>query len=417
MKQLLYSLLCFASICLLNGCQIGSTTTTTNPSSSFNFSYGITSLYPFAGGSGQFVEAPLMQANNGDLYGTSISGGENGLGTIFKISLTGTKTLIYSFYQNPTDGYSPRSSLIQLSDNYLYGTTTFGGSYTACESNGCGTIYKISLTGQNEQIIYAFESRQTGNSPLGGLTYNPQDDFLYGTTSAGGNNCGNIGCGIIYKIKPNGSNFTTIYLFNGGSSDGARPTGNLLLASDGNLYGITTQGGASDSGTIFKVTPGGNVSLIYSFESGTDGAYPGAGLMQTTDGNLYGTTNYGGYANAGVIYKLNLNNNTETVVKTFESGADGANPNSTLVQARNGLIYGTTIQGGMPTIGTPNSGTIFAFSTEGTYYQVLVEFNLNNGAYPYAGLIQASNNLFYGTSSQGSTYSKGNLFVFNPLGN
>ncbi|MCX8513946.1 MAG: hypothetical protein ORN24_00075 [Burkholderiales bacterium] len=421
MKKII-SALYVISTCCLSGCQIGATAVDSNtPDTRFNLATGITSLYPFAGGSGLFVETPLMQANDGNLYGTSTSGGGYGSGTIFKISLTGTKTLIYNFGQNQTDAAYPRAGLIQLSDNYLYGTSSAGGNPNACESNGCGAIYKISLTGQNEQIIYAFESRSTGNTPLGGVTYNDHDGFLYGTASAGGINCAEsgsqIGCGIVFKIKPDGSDYAVVHQFAGGNNDGQQPEGNLIVATNGVLYGITSNGGTNNVGTIYKIESNGNEAIVYSFESGSDGAYPGAGLIQASDGNLYGTTNYGGYANQGVVYKFDLNNQQETVIKTFMGGNDGANPNCTLVQANNGLLYGTTIQGGAAATGTHNSGTIFAIALDGTYYQVLALFNQINGSFPYAGLVQASNNLFYGTSSQGSTYFEGNVFVFNPTNN
>jgi uncharacterized repeat protein (TIGR03803 family) len=312
-------------------------------------------------------EAGLVQANNGNFYGTTYGGGANDEGTVFKITPAGTLTTLHSF--GSTDGAYPYAALIQATDGSFYGTTPGGGVAGACPS-GCGTIFKMT-PGGTLTTLYSFCSQSGctdggGPSPLVQAT----DGDLYGTTSYGGTSTAcTVGCGTIFKITPTGT-LTTLHSFNG--TDGSSLGTALIQATDGSLYGTTESGGASDScsiggligcGTVFKITPSGTLTTLYSFcsQSGcADGEFPAAGLVQATDGNLYGTTSFGGVISPyGTIFKITTSG-TLTTLHSFcsQSGcADGEYSYTALTQDTNGKLYGTTPNGGVN-----GEGTVFSLS-------------------------------------------------------
>ena len=248
----------------------------------YSFSDGTDGGYPYAG---------LAQATNGNFYGTVEDGGANGDGAVFKITPAGTPTTLHSF--DSTDGANPQSALVQASDGNFYGTTRFGGA------NGYGTVFKITPTG-TLTTLHSFDSTD-GANPFGGMIQGT-DGSLYGTTSGGGAD----NDGTVFKITPTGT-LTTLHSFDG--TDGATPYGVPIQATDGNFYGTTKNGGSTscpgDCGTIFKITPGGTLTTLHSFD-GTDGEYPFAGLVQDTNGTFYGTTNGGGANNDGTVYSLSV---------------------------------------------------------------------------------------------------------------
>ncbi len=197
---------------------------------------------------------------------------------------------------------------------------------------------------------------------------------------------------------------TTLHSFGGG--DGAYPYAGLVQASDRNFYGTTRDGGASGNcidkcGTVFKITPNGTLTTLHSFGGG-DGAYPEAGLVQASDGNFYGTTEFGGVNNYGTVFKITPNG-TLTTLHSF-GGGDGAYPEAGLVQASDGNFYGTTTRGG-----ANYYGTVFRITPDGTL-TTLHNFGYGDGAYPYAGLVQASDGNFYGTTLNGGAYGDGTVF-------
>lgn len=249
----------------------------------------------------------LVQGANGNLYGASHSGGTCCGATIFKITPKGTFTTLYNSCVEagcPTTG---PSGLVQAANGDLYGTTPQGGSQLC--PGGCGTVFKIT-PGGTFTPIYDFCAQTDCPAgtpyPVGALVQ-ATNGYLYGTTNSGGA----YGEGSVYKITPNGT-LTTLYSFcaDANCSDGGKPTAGLVQATDGNLYGTATWGGLygpGSVGTIFKVTPEGTLTTIYNFcQSGcADGEYPQAGLIQGTDGNLYGTTLYGG-TGYGTVFKLSI---------------------------------------------------------------------------------------------------------------
>lgn len=305
---------------------------------SFN---GTDGAYPYAG--------PLL-AVDGDFYGTTSQDGASAYGTVFKMTPSGTLMTLHSF--NRTDGAYPEAGLVQATDGNLYGTTEGGGTGTY------GTVFKITPSG-TLTTLYNFCSQfpcADGAAPHGVLVQGT-DGNLYGTTLAGGTSstCDG-GCGTVFKITTSGT-LTTLHSFVG--SDGVAPFAGLVQATDGNFYGTTYQGGTSDYGTVFKITPNGTLTTLYNFCSQigcTDGAQPYAGVIQATDGNFYGTTVYGGGTNNyGTVFKVTPSG-TLTTLHTF-NGPDGSNPNAGVVQAANGVFYGTTVFGG-----ANGDGTVFSLS-------------------------------------------------------
>lgn len=261
----------------------------------------------------------LIQASDGNFYGTayyggnglrdSCSGDQPGCGTIFKMTPGGVVSTLYDFCSQDscTDGSNPLANLAEGSDGYLYGVTTLGG--TNCAPYGCGTVFKIAFDG-TLVTLHSFNGND-GTSPIGALTQGRDGDF-YGTAGGGNLACGYPGgCGTLFRITPSGI-FSTLYTFcvEANCPDGAVPDmglNGLLLATDGNFYGVTQIGGANNDGTIFKITPRGKLTTLRSF-SGPDGAGPWAAPIQATNGILYGTTAYGGTnrCSCGTIYSLKV---------------------------------------------------------------------------------------------------------------
>src|ERR1022692_1044721 len=370
----------------------------------------LTTLYSFCSQSGcpdgSDPIAGLVQATNGDLYGTTAKGGANGGGTVFKITPGGTLTTLYSFCSqtNCMDGVEPYAGLVQAANGDLYGTTVAGGA------NGYGTVFKIT-PGGTLTMVYSFCSQTNcadGAYPEAGLVQAANGD-LYGTTPQGGANRG----GTIFKITPGGT-LTTLYsfCFQSGCTDGSTPFAGLVQAAKGALYGTTFYGGSG--GTVFKITPGGTLTTLYNFCSQTnctDGDQPFAGLVQAANGDLYGTT-YGGGANGGIgtVFKITPGG-TLTTLYSFCSQtncADGGGPYAGLVQATSGDFYGTTALGG-----TGGWGTVFKITPGGTLttlYSFCSQTNCTDGAIPYAGLVQDTNGDFYGTTTHKGGAASGTVF-------
>jgi len=241
--------------------------------------------------------AGLMEGNDGEFYGTTTEGGKNASGAVFKITTGGVFTTLYSFcaLRLCADGLYPEAPLIQGADGNFYGTTLEGGS------QGIGSVFKIT-PGGTLTTLYNFCSQSgcaDGSLPETGLVQGP-DGSLYGTTESGGTNadCDGSTCGTVFKMTPAGA-LTTLHSFcsRNGCTDGAHPQGGLIIGNDGNLYGTTSEGGDSGAGSVFKITPGGTLTTLYSFcpQPGcTDGEYPVSGLVQGTNGEFYGTASAGG---------------------------------------------------------------------------------------------------------------------------
>jgi len=282
---------------------------TVNSGTVFRISPGgsYSNLYSFGShtNDGLVVHFGLVQGGDGNLYGTTEKGGTAGLGTVYRISTSGTYTSLYSFVGPPADGANPLCVLVQGSDSNFYGTTVFGGTSTNCGVGvGCGTVFRFSPSG-GETNLFSFAVSLTGGAtPFSGLARGSDGNF-YGTTYTGGTNitCA-TGCGTVYRISPSGS-YSNLHSFVGFPTDGVQLFAAPVLGSDGNFYGTTFTGGTVNSGTVFRISPSGSYSNLYSFGSvPNDGENPFAGLVQGSDGNFYGTAERGGTNNFGTIFKL-----------------------------------------------------------------------------------------------------------------
>jgi uncharacterized repeat protein (TIGR03803 family) len=294
------------------------------------------------------ADQTLLLGSDRNFYGSSQGGGLYGGGTIFKMSPSGVVTTIYNFCEKGgcTDGSYPQCTLVEGTDGNFYGTTMNGGV------DGYGTVFK--LTPKGTLTTLHFFTYTDGAYPLAGLVQANNGNF-YGTTSAGYNMSGTI-----FEITSSGT-LTTLQHFMGGIDDNY-PRDALIQGTDGNLYGTTQNGGIYGAGNVFKITPEGTLTTLYSFcaESNcADGAYPAGGVVQGTDGNFYGTTQEGGGDNCGggcgVVYEVTPEG-TGTVLHTFVH-TDGVDPFAGLVQGTDGLFYGTAAGGG-----ANDEGSVFALS-------------------------------------------------------
>ncbi len=350
----------------------------------------------------------LVQGTDGNFYGTTWLGGNNNCdngyetcGTVFKITPAGTLITLYSFCSQAdcADGWSPYTGLVQGRDGNFYGTTVYGGNNNCYL--GCGTIFKITPAG-TLATLYSFDGSQ-GTYPSAPPVQGSDGNF-YGTTMWGGA----YGAGTVFKVTPAGM-LTTLHNFDG--SDGLRPGAGMIQATDGNFYGTTDAGGTYGDGTVFKITPTGTLTTLHSFcsQSGCpDGDEPTAGLVQATDGNFYGTTIYGGNENCygygcGTIFKITPTG-TLTTLYSFQGSPEGFWPTAGLVQASDGNFYGTTAAGG-----TYQDATVFEITPAGTL-TTLHSFDGSDGSGCNGGLVQATDGNFYGATYGGGAYGDGTVF-------
>lgn len=370
----------------------------------------LSTLVGFNDADGSLPRSSLVQATDGNFYGLTELGGANAQGTFFRMTPQGQLTTLYSFCSLAScpDGSYPEGGLVQGTDGNFYGTTTGGVSTW-------GTVFKISADG----LLTTLHSFQfvDGAIPRGTLVQGSDGNF-YGTTWQGGLNTGCFdgperACGTVFKITPDGQ-FTTLYSFcsQSGCSDGANPVAGLVQGFDGNFYGTTYTGGTSPSctggcGTVFKITPAGALTTLYTFctQSGCpDGMYINAGLVQGSGGNFYGTASQGGTGTVhqvGTVFKITPNGRFTTLYSFCSQAgcADGGLPQSALVQGRDGSFYGTT-----SAQGANGAGTVFKINSTGLF-TTLYTF-CSKGIYPYcrdgdapfAALLQGSDRNFYGTT-------------------
>ncbi|WP_018611681.1 choice-of-anchor tandem repeat GloVer-containing protein [Segetibacter koreensis] len=341
----------------------------------------------------------LIQAPDGNLYGMTYYGGVRNLGTVFKITSSGSLTVLHSF-NGSTDGSYPTGSLARGDDGNFYGMTTNGGS-----SSFYGTIFKITPTG-TFTVLKSFNNTN-GATPYGSLVKNTDGTF-YGITSAGGTN----GAGTIFKITSTGT-FTLLRNLDY-SKDGGTCRGSLVHGSDGNFYGTTGSGGNYFSGTIFKVTTSGNLTVLRHLSQDKDGVNPNS-LVQGNDGFFYGLANTGGIQSNGTIFKMSSTGSFSVLVSL--PGTDkGGSAHGSLVQGQDGLYYSMTTDGGLY-----RTGTIFKLCTDGSY-SVLRSFNDSyatekfDGGQPHGNLIQGKDGSFYGLTSHGGVNGYGTFFKVSSVG-
>jgi uncharacterized repeat protein (TIGR03803 family) len=359
-----------------------------------------TRLHSFSGTDGSNPQGALIQATDGNLYGTTSFGGAHSgcsidkttCGTVYRITTSGTLTTVHSF--DGTGGYRPLAGLIQVGRRDLYGTTAQGGV------TGVGTVFKINLSGKFT-TMQSFDYSPQGALPKASLVHATNGKF-YGAAPDGGVDS----AGTVFEITPSGK-LTVIYAFCFNCTNGAQPIAPLVQATNGKLYGTAVNGGVPDQcGTIFEITTQGALSLLHAFTA-RDGCYPEAGLVQSSDGSLYGTASAGGTdGNNGTFFRITMSGEM-TPLHMF-SGTDGAAPEGTLVQATDGNFYGTTYAGG-----AYGHGTIFKVTRAGTLttlYSFCAQSACLDGDSPTSGLIQASDGKFYGTTLFGGANNDGTIF-------
>jgi uncharacterized repeat protein (TIGR03803 family) len=373
--------------------------------------------------------AILAQGLDGFFYATA-QGGSHG-NTVYGVSTTGDLYRLYQFGENPNDPQSAYDGLTLGVDGNFYGTAPGGGA------NAQGAVYKITIS-RELTLLYSFCSVGNctdGAQPQASLILGGDGNF-YGTTAYGGNKapsgCG-TGCGTIFKITPTGE-LTTLYRFcsKANCADGSQPFSGLVQGSDGNFYGTTSGGGASSScdggcGTVFKLTPNGALTTLHSFcsQSGcTDGVGPyKTGLIQATDGNFYGTTYGGGtkgFNGGGTIFKITPSGQLTTLYSfcSLSNCLDGDKPTAPyMLQATDGKIYGTTAAGGLQSesadVNCFGCGTIYEITTSGEFkslYDFCGESDCLDGGQANAGLTQGTDGKLYGTTQLGGKNESGTVF-------
>lgn len=330
-------------------------------------------LYSFAGGAdGSAPETTLIADQTGNLYGTTTGGGGNGCqfgtgcGTIFKLAPDGTETVLHAFQGKNGDGAFPVGDLLLDEVGNLYGTTVQGGNIK-CGGTGCGTVFVLAPDG-TETALHVFQGGKDGVGPGAGMIADEAGN-LYGVTAqGGGSGCSGAGCGIIFELAPDGTE-TILHAFTGGKHDGAVPEGTLILDSSGNLFGTTIGGGGISPrrcfgfgcGTIFKLAPNETLTVLYAFD-GHDGVAPQGTMIRDQAGNLYGTTYAGGHGysgrgldkacypngGCGLIFELAADG-TETTLHKMSGKSGGRTPSPGLAVDQAGDLYGTTEFGGSKT--------------------------------------------------------------------
>jgi len=397
----------------------------------------------------QYAQAPLVQAPNGLLYGTTTAGGEHGYGSVFSLTTGGVFQIVWSFrgdeggaspidgvvvghdgalygttseggsalggiifrvttggvfsnlhaFQSHPEGYYPWAELMRSADGYLYGTTVYGGT------NGNGSIFRISTSGQYTQI-WSFAGDVYGSQPQGVLVEGP-DRALYGTCSFGGAD----NQGLVYRLTTNRV-FTILYSFTGGASSGGRPYGGLTPpTADGTMLGTTSLGGSNNYGTIYRIHTSGAFTSLWSFTFyGNDGGYPYTGLIRSTNGLYYGVTLRGTTNWSGALFRLNASGNVTSLWRLVGS-RDGYDPYARLYLSTNGLMYGVCLLGG-----TNGVGTAYRWS-ESTGLNVVWHFQpAPAGRSPLISLTKARDGAWYGVTEFGGAHNLGNVFRMDSSG-
>ena len=386
---------------------------------------------------GSYVYAGLLQGRDGSLYGTAFVGGSTDGGTAFKLNKDGSAfAVLHNFDNGGADGINLSAGVIIGKDGVLYGRTSGG-------SAGAGTVFKVNKDGSGYAVLrnlqtgdygnrdgglvqgndgvlygtkqlYAFRVNTDGGgfSVLANLSYSEAspvqgtDGALYGTTFFGGTES----FGTVFKLNRDGSGFTVLHNF--GGSDGQNPRSSLIVGSDGALYGTTTFGGTSKAhdyygyGTVFRMNGDGSLyTVLHNFNS-QDGYQPVAGLLQATDGALYGTTSGGGAGGGGVAFRVNKDGSGYAVLHAFNyTRAEGYGPTACVIEGSDGSLYGTTGGGG-----TAGYGVVFRLSKDGNCYTVLHSFTASEGHNPYAGVTQDSDGVLYGTTYSGGDLTQGTVY-------
>ena len=349
-----------------------------------------TTLYNFTGGSdGWGPYAGVIQDSAGNLYGSTSLGGDSnctpgygyGCGVVFKLDTAGTETVLHTFSGSP-DGTNPVGPVVRDMAGNFYGNSSYGGS------SGNGTVFRID-TARTETVLYSFTGNSDGCYPWQGLVRDKAGD-LYGTTSS----CGSSGYGTIFKVNSAGA-FTLLHSFTGRSSDGAYPYfGHLTMDKAGNLYGVTSGGGAHGNGVLYELSKSGTFRVLHSFAGGTsDGCAPSGSVTQDKAGTFYGTTEYCGSSKAGTIWEVSKTGK-ETILHNFAGGtSDGCNPAAGVTRDPKGNLYGVTYG-----CGANGDGALYELSAGGTL-SLLYSFGGSDASSgPIGEVLRTAKGTLFGTT-------------------
>lgn len=353
----------------------------------------------------------LVEGRDGSLYGTTSNGGtgdcrgssdQRGCGTVFRVNKDGSGYhLLHLFNNGREDGQEP-AGLIEGREGTLFGATVVGGIDNA------GTVFKLNPDGSGHALLHSFSnSGPGGNRPQAGVIQ-ATDGALYGTASNGGSNYS----GTVFKLGTDGLGYTVLHTFT--SQDG-RPQAKLIEGSDGALYGTTYEGGSNRFGGVFKLNKDGTgYVILHSFRfNRVDGIRPTAGLMEGSDGGLYGTTGRGGEYDAGTVFRLNKDGSNYRILHSFGPRYynDGQYPAGGVMEGSDGALYGTTVRGGGEIPCTGGCGTVFRLNKDGSGYTNFI-FGAagSDGRHPASTLIQGSDGGLYGTTQGGGQLGLGAVF-------
>jgi len=352
-------------------------------------------IKPFALGTdlGENPSTPVTVGSDGNLYGTCNGGGPLFAGTVFSVKPDASGFRVLHNFGVMGDGQYPVTGLVEGKDGALYGATGRGGASDA------GTVFKIGKDGSGYTLLLSFNTNGLdGQLPV--TLLEGTDGALYGTTAIGGG-----GAGTVFRLNKDGSSYITLASFRTSDNNGQYPNA-LLEGSDGPLYGTTGWGGAYATGTVFKINKDGSgYTVLHSFgNTNGDGKNP-TSLIQANDGTLYGTTG-SQRGDTGTVFKIHIDGSGYTVLYSFgKTSGDGLNP-TTLLEGGDNALYGTTVYGGAYT-----NGTVFKINRDGSAYNLLHSFGNcdTDGQNPLAGLAMSKDGTYYGTTFTGGPYT-GTLF-------
>lgn len=402
----------------------------------------VSSIVSFSGSTA--ANTPVF-GEDGALYGVNSAGGIVTSGLVYRLALDPPSITTQYQIQN-NQGYAPVGGLLLGSDDLLYGTTSIGTLFTA---NTGGTVFSVAPNGSGYTVLHDFATFSTFNiasDPINADGARPEteliegsDGSLYSVTPVGGTN----GTGVVYTLAKDGSGFTVLHAFdalvpadanNDGVQDlpfkngeGMGAVAPLLLHSDGYLYGVTAEGGANGTGTIFRLRPDGSAfAVVHTFDAlvdstttpdtNADGALSVAALIDGGDGRLYGVASLGGTNGYGTVFAVDPATGAYTVLHHFDQD-DGSQPTGELLLGLDGSLYGTTAFGGNLTCGVSGGcGTIFSVARDGSAFTRLLSFDYTNGSAPSSRLLQVDSDTFIGLAQSGSNCGFGSVYQFSLTG-
>lgn len=365
---------------------------------------GFSTVHAFrCGGQGCLSQGPLLEASDGALYGTTSGGGASGAGVLFRIGQDGSGfSVLHEFECSATSGCIPSldggglpngGGLIEARDGALYGTTSRGGAFNT------GTLFTIRKDGTGLAFIHSFEciAGRFSCAPAVRLLEG-SDGALYGTVLRDRADAP----GAVFRIEKDGTGYTVLHSMTC-ASDGCNPQGGLMEGSDGALYGVNPSNGPLGAGTAFRIErDGSGFAVLRSFQvAADDGAGPNGGLTEGSDGMLYGVTRNGGASFTGTIYGMNKDGTGFSLLHSLDCNTDGCRPTGRLIEGSDGFLYGTASIG----VGAASKGSVFRLRRDGTGFEVLHPFLFpcggGDGCFPIAGVIEGRDGAFYGTTREG----------------